>query len=106
MIGTRLGVCALLLVAPLSFATAEPITRPGGGGCDSTKTGVTVTGTQDGKAVTCTADACYWTEFLDNPPRHINHTSYSNVRDCKPAARVQKGGTFDGLKNRPLLKSP
>lgn len=103
---TKLVFCALLVAAPMSVARAEPVTRPGGGSCDSTETGVTVNGTQDGKAMKCKADACHWVEFLDNPPRHINHTSYSNVRDCQPAARV-KGTIAPIIKGGQILqKSP
>lgn len=105
MSASRLCSVSLLVLASVSTAIAEPVTRPGGAACDSVEPGVTVKAKQDGKDVTCTADACHWVEFLDNPPRHVSHTSYSNVRDCHAAARINKGN-LQIFKQPPLLKSP
>lgn len=80
----------------LSDALAVP-KGPAGQTCKSSGT-TTVNGKEEGtgKAMKCTADYCKYDECETSGPnigKCYEKTSYSNVRDCKPAAmtRPQSG---------------
>jgi hypothetical protein len=93
---TSLGISAVVLLIGLltllvpSNVLAVP-KGPGGQSCKSTGT-TSVNGTQDGKAVKCTADYCKYDECETSGPnigKCYEKTHYSNVRNCKAAARNQ-----------------
>jgi len=93
---TSLGISAVVLLIGLltllvpSNVLAVP-KGPGGQSCKSTGT-TSVNGTQDGKSVKCTADYCKYDECETSGPnigKCYEKTHYSNVRDCKAAARNQ-----------------
>lgn len=88
-------VGVLTLLAPLD-AQAVP-KGPQGQTCKSSGT-TTVNGKEEGtgRAMKCTADFCKYDECETSGPnigKCYEKTSYSNVRDCKPAAmtRPQSG---------------
>ncbi len=73
--------------SPVPVALAEPVQGPNGQSCKSTGT-TTVNGTQDGKAVKCTADYCTYDECETSGPnigKCSTNTHYVNVRDCHAA---------------------
>ena len=85
----------LLVTAPLSVALAVP-KGPKGESCKKSGT-TTVTGKEEGTGnkMTCTADYCTYDsyEVVGDTIKHIERTSYTNVRDCKPAALIKRPET-------------
>ncbi len=83
-----IGLLAAVIGMP-DIALAVP-KGPAGQTCKSSGT-TTVNGTEEGtgKAMKCTADYCKYDECEGGLPpagKCYEKTSYSNVRDCKPAA--------------------
>lgn len=82
------GSTSLLTISP-AFAVPK---GPAGQACKSSGK-ATVNGTEEGtgKAMKCTADYCTYDECETSGPnvgKCFTKTSYSNVRDCKAAART------------------
>jgi hypothetical protein len=95
---TSFGISAVVLLFGLlnifvpSNALAVP-KGPGGRTCKSSGT-TTVNGKEEGtgKDMKCTADYCKYDECVGGLPpagKCYEKTHYSNVRDCKSAARTQ-----------------
>lgn len=92
IVALSLGLLGTLM---LSDAMAVPKGQAGQT-CKSSGT-TTVNGTEEGtgKAMKCTADYCKYDECETSGPnigKCFTKTSYSNVRDCKPAARTINPG--------------
>ena len=84
----------LLVTAPkFAMAVAK---GPKGETCKKSGT-TTVTGKEEGtgKKMTCTADYCTYDsyEVVGDTIKHIERTSYTNVRDCKAAALIKRPET-------------
>jgi hypothetical protein len=94
---------------PVGVADALP-KGPGGQTCKSSGT-TTVNGKEEGtgRAMTCTADYCKYDECETSGPnigKCYEKTSYSNVRDCKPAAmKAPQSGIVPG-QMAPLTVQP
>ena len=84
-------VMAFGAASALTVGVADAVPKgPGGQTCKSSGT-TTVNGKEEGtnKPMTCTADYCKYDECETSGPnigKCYEKTSYSNVRDCKPAA--------------------
>lgn len=89
--GVVLLIGFLTLMVPSDVLAAPK--GPGGQTCKSSGT-TTVNGQEEGtgRAMKCTADYCKYDECETSGPnigKCYEKTSYSNVRDCKPAAQTQ-----------------
>lgn len=108
----RLWTIALIaaVIGMPGLALAVP-KGPGGQTCKSSGT-TTVNGTEEGtgKAMKCTADYCKYDECETSGPnigKCYEKTSYSNVRDCKPAAMsAPNSGTFAPQSGGMLQQTP
>ena len=110
-------VLSLLVVIPLSGASAKP-KRADGGTCESVGTARKDGKDQDGNTVNCKWDTCTYTK-CDTSGGKIGKcskvTEYSNPRDCKAAAGTTNGGIlqsaptgaiFVPLKRQDTIKLP
>lgn len=84
--------CGAVILLTCGTALAVP-KGPGGQTCKSSGT-TTVNGKEEGtgRAMKCTADYCKYDECETSGPnigKCYEKTSYSNVRDCKPAAMTR-----------------
>lgn len=89
---TRVLCCGAVILLICGSALAVP-KGPGGQTCKSSGT-TTVNGKEEGtnKPMKCTADYCKYDECETSGPnigKCYEKTSYSNVRDCKPAAMTR-----------------
>ena len=120
-----LGISAVfLLLGLLNFLAPSNVLAapkgPGGQSCKSSGT-TTVNGKEEGtgRDMKCTADYCKYDECETsgrNVGKCYEKTHYSNVRDCKPAARTQMpqnqitpgqmAPLIQGQPNRPSRRAP
>lgn len=89
---TVIVLCGAVILLMCESALAVP-KGPGGQTCKSSGT-TTVNGKEEGtgRAMKCTADYCKYDEGETSGPnigKCYEKTSYSNVRDCKPAAMTR-----------------